>query len=110
MDSNERAAIFRLHADFCKTLSDANRLLIITELAKGELSVSELTSKLGLQQSNASKHLSLMREHGLVSCRREGSMVFYSLADMRIYEAIKMLIEVQAEQMKKRLTLASTNC
>jgi len=34
MDSNERAAIFRLHADFCKTLSDANRLLIITELAK----------------------------------------------------------------------------
>jgi len=107
MDSNERAAIFRLHADFCKTLSDANRLLIITELAKGELSVSELTSKLGLQQSNASKHLSLMREHGLVNSRREGSTIYYSLSDQRIFEAIKLLREVQAEQIEKRRLLTS---
>jgi len=107
MDSNERAAIFRLHADFCKTLSDANRLLIITELAKGELSVSELTSKLGLQQSNASKHLSLMREHGLVNSRREGSTIYYSLSDRRIFEAIKLLREVQAEQIEKRRLLTS---
>ena len=107
MDSNERAAIFRLHADFCKTLSDANRLLIITELAKGELSVSELTNKLGLQQSNASKHLSLMREHGLVNARRDGSTIYYSLSDQRIFEAIKMLQEVQAVQIEKRRLLTS---
>ena len=107
MNSNERAAIFRLHADFCKTLSDANRLLIIAELAKGELSVSELTSKLGLQQSNASKHLSLMREHGLVNSRREGSTIYYSLSDRRIFEAIKLLREVQAEQIEKRRLLTS---
>ena len=110
MDTLERASIYKLHADFCKTLSDANRLLIITELAQGEVPVNEIARKLGLQQSNVSKHLSLMREHGLVGCRREGSTVYYSLADLRIYEAIKMLIEVQADQMKKRLTLASTNC
>ena len=52
MDNAEKAAIYRLHADFCKTLSDANRLLIINELAKGEVSVNELTRRLELKQSN----------------------------------------------------------
>jgi ArsR family transcriptional regulator, virulence genes transcriptional regulator len=107
MDSEARAAIFRLHADFCKILSDANRLLIINELARNELSAGELTRRLGLQQSNASKHLSLMREHGLVNARREGSTIFYSLSDFRIFEAIKLLQEVQAVQIEKRRVLAS---
>jgi DNA-binding transcriptional ArsR family regulator len=106
LDSNERAAIFRLHAEFCKTLSDANRLLIITELAKGESSVNDLIHKLGLQQSNASKHLSMLREHGLVNARREGSTIFYSLSDARIYSAIKMLQDVQADQIEKRRLLS----
>lgn len=106
MEENERLAIYRLHADFCKTLSDANRLLIISELAKGEASVTELTGRLGLQQSNASKHLSLLREHGLVNFRREGSTIYYSLADSRVYQAIKLLIEAQAGQIEKRSLLS----
>ena len=105
MDANERAAIYRLHAEFCKTLSDANRLLIITELAQGEKSVNELARRLGLQQSNVSKHLSLMRENGLAECRREGSTVYYSLSDYRIYEAIQLLREAQAAQIEKRRRL-----
>ncbi len=107
MEDQEKLAIYRLHADFCKTLSDANRLLIITELAKGELSVNELTRRIGLQQSNASKHLSLMRENGLVNARREGSTVYYSLADKRVYQALKLLMEAQADQFEKRRLLAS---
>lgn len=105
MDTDERAAIYRLHAEFCKTLADANRLLIIHELSKGELPVNELTRRLGLQQSNVSKHLSLMREHGLVSNRREGSTVFYALTDPRISEAIRLLKEAQADQIEKRRRL-----
>lgn len=62
MENNEKAAIYRLHADFCKLLADANRLLIINELGKGELSVNELVRRLELKQSNVSKHLALMRE------------------------------------------------
>ncbi len=105
MDVNERAEIYRLHAEFCKTLSDANRLLIITELAGGELPVHELTRRLGLRQSNVSKHLGLMREHGLVNARREGPSVYYSLSDARIYEAICLLRAVQSEQFEKRRRL-----
>jgi DNA-binding transcriptional ArsR family regulator len=106
LEENERLAIYRLHADFCKTLSDANRLLIISELAKGDTSVTELTHRLGLQQSNASKHLSLLREHGLVNCRREGSTIYYSLSDTRIYQAIKLLVEAQADLIEKRQLLS----
>ena len=108
MDTNERAAIYRLHAEFCKTLADANRLLIISELAKGELAVSELTRRLGLRQSNVSKHLSLMREHGLVDTRREGSTIYYTLADPRISEAIRLLREAQADLLEKRRRLANS--
>ena len=42
VDNNERIEIFRLHAEFCKTLSDANRLLIIAELSRGEISVNDI--------------------------------------------------------------------
>ena len=109
MDINERAEIYHLHAEFCKTLSDANRLLIITELSKGELSVTELIRRLGLQQSNASKHLALMREHGLVNARREGSTIYYSLSDARVFEAISLLRAAQSDLLEKRRKMARTN-
>lgn len=102
----EKAEVYQLYAGFCRTLADANRLLIIMELAKGELSVSILTEKLGLQQANVSKHLGLLREHGLVISRREGTNIYYSLSDMRIYEAIKLLREAQSEQLERRHRLA----
>jgi DNA-binding transcriptional ArsR family regulator len=106
VDTSERVELYRLHAEFCKSLSDANRLLIISELSKGELSVNELTRRLALRQSNVSKHLSLMRENGLVNTRRDGSTIYYSLADSRIAEAINLLRAAQAAQLEKRRRLA----
>jgi len=106
LDELDRAAIYRLHAQFCKTLSNANRLLIIAELIKGEVSVNELAQRLQLGQANVSKHLGLMRERGLVVARREGATVHYSLSDPRIFEAIKLLKEVQADQIEKQYSLA----
>ncbi len=109
MEEWEKIAIYRLHAEFCKTLADANRLLIISELAKGEVSVGELTRRLGLQQANASKHLGLLRERGLVTTRREGATIYYSLSDPRISEAIRLLREVQTDQIEKQRLLTQMN-
>jgi ArsR family transcriptional regulator len=106
LDDLEKAAIYRLHAEFCKTLADANRLLIINELAKGELSVGELTDRLGLKQSNVSKHLAILRERGLVKRRRDGATAYYALSDHRISEAIGLLREIHAEQLGKQMNLA----
>ena len=105
MESSEKAAIYRMHAEFCKTLSDANRLLIISELSIGEVSVNELARRLELRQSNVSKHLAVMRERGLVMTRREGATIYYSLSDARISQAIRLLRDVQADQIEKQRVL-----
>ena len=102
----DKVTLYQFHAQFCKTLADANRLLIIAELVKGERSVSDLANSLGLGQSNVSKHLGLMRERGLVQTRRDGASIYYSLSDPRIFEAIGLLIRVQADQVAKRHSLA----
>lgn len=106
MDHTEKNAIYRLHAEFCKTLSDANRLLIINELSKGEASVNELVVRLDLRQSNVSKHLAVMRERGLVFTRRDGATIYYNLSDKRISEAIRLLMEAQSAQIEKKRMLA----
>ena len=109
MENNDRSAIYKLHADFCKILADTSRLLIIMELNSGETSVNELARRLNLQQSNVSKHLSLMRVHGLVNSRRDGATIYYSVSDTRIFEAIKLLREVQNDQIEKRSLLTRSN-
>ncbi|MBN1191249.1 MAG: helix-turn-helix transcriptional regulator [Dehalococcoidales bacterium] len=107
MKTDETNETYRLYAGFCKTLSDASRLLIINELAGKELSVNELANRVNLHQSNTSKHLAMMRDHGLVIARREGSTVYYRLSDPRLFEAIKLLKAVQADQLEKRRMLTA---
>ena len=102
----DRVTLYEFHAQFCKTLADANRLLIIAELVSGEKSVSDLANSLGLHQSNVSKHLALMRERGLVDTRRDGASIYYSLSDPRIFKAIELLIQVQSDQVARRHKLA----
>lgn len=104
-----KAAIYNLHADFCKILADTSRLLIIMELAEGEISVNEIARRLNLQQSNVSKHLNLMKDHGLVDARKDGLSVYYSISDTRIYDAIKLLADVQNDQLVKRSNLTTLN-
>jgi DNA-binding transcriptional ArsR family regulator len=105
----DKVTLYEFHAQFCKTLADANRLLIIAELVKGEKSVTDLANNLELNQSNVSKHLALMRERGLVATRREGVSIYYSLSDPRIFKAIELLIHVQADQVAKRHNLAQNS-
>ena len=105
----DRVTLYEFHAQFCKTLADANRLLIIAELVTGEKSVSDLANSLGLGQSNVSMHLAFMRERGLVERRRVGATIYYSLSDPRIFKAIELLIQVQADQVARRHNLAQNS-
>ncbi len=69
-------------AGLLKLLANENRLLILCRLAlQGEMSVSALTSAVGLSQSALSQHLARMREEGLLATRREGQTIFYHIAD-----------------------------
>lgn len=67
-------------ADFLKALAHESRLLILCLLADNEKSVGDLERILGLRQPAVSQQLARLRTDGLVSTRREGKIVYYSLA------------------------------
>ncbi len=69
-------------ARLLKLLANERRLLVLCHLAAGgELNVGDLGTLVGLGQSALSQHLALMREDGLVACRRDGVTMLYRIAD-----------------------------
>ena len=71
------------------------------------MSVTEICETLELAQSNVSQHLAILRDKGLVTSRREGQFVYYSLTSMKIIEAMDLLREVMATQYASGQTVGS---
>ena len=103
----QKQQLFKMQADICKTMSDPKRLMIMHELRNGELSVGQLSAQLELPQANVSQHLAIMRKRGIVSTRREGTTVYYSLASCKIGEACDMVRDVLNEQLSNTRELAA---
>jgi DNA-binding transcriptional ArsR family regulator len=74
-----------------RALADPKRLCVLETLAAGELSVSDLSTTVGCQVPNMSQHLAVLRSAGLVQSRRDGSTVYYRLADVRVLEAYRLI-------------------
>ena len=62
-----------------KTLSNADRLMLLCQLAQGEHCVSELEALLGIVQPTLSQQLGVLRDEQLVSTRREGKNIYYQI-------------------------------
>jgi len=62
-------------------LADESRLRLLCALRRGELCVCQLTELMGLSPSTVSKHLSILRDAGLLDSRKDGRWVYYRLAD-----------------------------
>ena len=71
--------VFRHQARILKAVANEARLRILDRLSRGECAVGELTEIVGSDQSTVSKHLAVLRAHGIVLDRREGNAVFYTL-------------------------------
>ncbi len=97
MNEALEAELRELHERVCKAISDPKRLLIISVLRDGELSVGAVAETLGVTQSNASQHLAVLRERGIVTTRRAGTSVYYSLRSQKILTAIDLMREFVAE-------------
>ncbi len=78
-------------AAYLKTLAHEGRLMILCHLGSGERSVGELEQLLDIRQAAVSQMLARLREEGLVSTRRDGKTIYYSLADDRTSQVINML-------------------
>ena len=91
--------IFELHANICKTLASPARLRIIDALRAGELSAGEIAQAIGARKANASQHLAVMRQTGIIEGRRSGTSVYYRLANPKVIQACELMRDVLVEQM-----------
>jgi rhodanese-related sulfurtransferase/DNA-binding transcriptional ArsR family regulator len=85
-DHKVKAELFDQFARIGQALSSGRRIEILDVLANGERSVEGVAEQVGLSLANASRHLQLLREAGLVSSRREGTFIRYRLAAPEVYE------------------------
>jgi len=76
---------------FFRALADETRLRILKLLRIREMCVCEIMIALNLTQPTASHHLGILGNAGLVSCRKEGKWVYYSLADSKLVEKMQKL-------------------
>ena len=81
-------------AALLRLLGNERRLMILCQLADGELSVGEIQPRVGLSQSALSQHLALLREEGVVTTRRSGQTIYYRLADPAAARLIETLAEL----------------
>jgi len=78
MDPRTQAR-FKARARVMKALAHPTRLFIVDELSRGERCVCELTGMVGADVSTVSKHLTLLKNAGIVADDKRGNQVFYSL-------------------------------
>lgn len=84
--------------EFFKLLGDPTRIHILFFLMEQDACVSDLANRLGLTQSAVSHQLSLLKANKLVQRRRDGKMIFYTLAD----DHVRMVIEKGTEHVLLR--------
>ncbi|HZR88080.1 MAG TPA: metalloregulator ArsR/SmtB family transcription factor [Bradyrhizobium sp.] len=89
LDMDKMAGNAQLASEFLKALAHESRLLTLCLLTDGEKTVGELEELLSRRQSTVSQQLARLRLDGLVSARREGTTIYYRLAD----EKVKIVLE-----------------
>ncbi|NIM11204.1 MAG: metalloregulator ArsR/SmtB family transcription factor [Candidatus Aminicenantes bacterium] len=94
--------IFDIHAEFCKTLANPKRLLIVQVLKDGEKTVGDFSNLLELPIANVSQHLKALRDHDIVTARKEGQKVYYSLTDPRLVDACDLIRTIIADLNRRK--------
>ena len=80
--------------NFLKAISHEGRLMILCYLASGEKSVTDLEELLSARQAAVSQQLSRLRQEGLVTPRREGKIIYYSLSDNRSTQIMEVVYDL----------------
>lgn len=80
-------------AERFKVLSEPIRLRILQGLRNGEKTVTELTRELDISQPNASKHLRILLDAGIVNREQRGNSAYCSIADESIFELCDLVCD-----------------
>jgi len=91
-----------LHRYVCEGVGDPKRLKLLYLVADRPYNVTELTEALDVSQPTVSHHLRILRERGLVNADRDGTSIYYSLADPRILQAMDIMRSFVADLLAER--------
>jgi DNA-binding transcriptional ArsR family regulator len=106
MNKTLEAEVTQLHAEICAGLADPNRIMILYTLSQNPRNVTELCTELDMPQPQVSRHLKVLRERGMVTTERRGTVIIYTLADHRLIDALDLLRAVLRDVLGKRAELA----
>ena len=81
----------RFKSEIFQGLAHPTRIAIVELLRHGEMAAGKLIEKLGIEQANASQHLSVLRAKQIVVSRKVGNQVFYSIRDHALIEVLDIL-------------------
>ena len=101
--------IFEIYAELCKAIAHPKRLIIIRALGNKDMTVSEFADLLDLPVANVSQHLKALRDQDIVSTRKEGQKVYYSLAVPKLLQACDIIREIIVDLNKKKGKIIKLN-
>ncbi|CQD39757.1 ArsR/SmtB family transcription factor [Yersinia mollaretii] len=84
--------------DLLRVLANEDRLLLLCQLSQGEKAVGELEAALGIRQPTLSQQLGVLRSDGLVTTRRDGKRIYYSIADSKTLALLEVLYQLYCPQ------------
>ena len=107
----KRKTILDARARVLKAMAHPSRLFILEELEKGERCVCDLTEQIGVDVSTVSKHLSVLKQAGIVRDDKRGNQVFYRLCVpciLNFFGCVESVLEEQAKSQLAGLTNGTT--
>jgi ArsR family transcriptional regulator len=99
--------ILRRKSEILKAISQPTRLKILELLREGEKCVCKMLPLLGEEQANVSKHLSIMRQAGIVELRKEGVSSYYRIKDKSVLKILDIAEEMVKEEIFQSAEIAS---
>ena len=103
MTFKPRPAQFRAQAEVFKALGHPGRLLMVDELSRGERCVCELAELVGSEMATVSRHLSVLRNAGIVEGEKRGAQVFYKLKTpcvMNFFQCVSAVRDRQGKEVE----------
>ena len=102
MEDSMDERVLELKAEVLKTLAQPTRLKILECLRGGEKCICEIVPAINGEQSNISRHISLMQKTNLVTTRKDGVKVMVKVSDQKIFEILDKVSLILKNQMKEQ--------
>jgi DNA-binding transcriptional ArsR family regulator len=92
-------------AEIFQALAHPTRIAILDILREGEQPVGTFVERLGLEQANLSQHLAILRTKQMVSTRKVGNQVFYSVRDPLIWKVLDLMLRYFQKQVGESMAM-----